>query len=218
MPGGAANVADVYPLAPLQEGIFFHYVMGAEAEGPDVYVLPVVVGFDSRARLDGFVAALQQVAGRHDIYRTSVAWQGLREPVQVVWRHAVIPVTEVTLDAGADAVGQLLAAGGSRMDLGVAPLLRVCAAVAEPGSDRWLALVQFHHILQDHTALEVLLGEVAAFIQGNGSGLPEPVPFRGFVAQARLGTDPAEHERFFAELLGDVSEPTAPFRAGGRAR
>ena len=57
----------------------------------------------------------------------------------------------------------------------------------------------------------MLLGEVAAFVQGSGNELAEPVPFRGFVAQARLGTDPAEHERFFAGLLGDVSEPTAPF-------
>src|SRR5262249_20818390 len=41
--------------------------------------------------------------------------------------------------------------------------------------------------------------------------LGSPVPFRNFVAQARLGVPRQEHEAFFRQMLADVQEPTAPF-------
>ncbi|MEW1780527.1 amino acid adenylation domain-containing protein, partial [Streptomyces sp. NPDC086777] len=207
--GGAQNVADMYPLAPLQEGIFFHHLL-VEAGDADPYLFSFAMALDTRRRLDSLLAAVQRVVDRHDIYRTAVVWEGLPEPVQVVLRSVVVPVTEVVLSEGGDAAAELLAAAGSWMDLRRAPLLRVHVA-EEPGSGRWLALVQVHHLLQDHTALDVVMGEVAAFMAGRGDELPAPLPFRDFVAQARLGVSRQEHEAYFAGLLGDVTEPTLPF-------
>ncbi|WP_158693263.1 non-ribosomal peptide synthetase, partial [Streptomyces viridochromogenes] len=207
--GGAPNVADVYPLAPLQEGLLFHHLL-AEG-GVDAYVTVVVLEFDTAARLDAFTAALQHVVDRHDVYRTGVVWDGLAEPVQVVWRQARLRIEQVVLDAGsvADPVEALIGAVGRSIDLASAPLMDVHTART---ADGWhLGLLRMHHLVQDHTGMALLLQEVRAFMRGEGAQLPAPVPFRDFVAQARNDLSTADHAGFFAELLGDVTEPTAPF-------
>ena len=47
--------------------------------------------------------------------------------------------------------------------------------------------------------------------EGKADQLPEPIPYRNLVAQARLGMSQEEHEAFFRQMLSDVTEPTAPF-------
>ncbi|HEX8693688.1 MAG TPA: amino acid adenylation domain-containing protein, partial [Longimicrobium sp.] len=211
VPGGARNVQDIYPLAPLQEGILFHHLLAAEG---DPYLGVSLYGFDSRERLDAYVGALQAVVDRHDILRTSVAWEGLREPVQVVWRQARLEVEEVELDpAGGDAARQLwtrLSPRRHRLDVRRAPLIRLYAA-REPDGERWVLLRHKHHLVGDHVTFDVVNEEIRAHLEGRADLLPAPLPFRDYVAQARLGVSRAEHEAYFRALLGDVEEPTAPF-------
>ena len=68
-----------------------------------------------------------------------------------------------------------------------------------------------HHLAGDHVTLEVMQEEMEAHLQGRAEQLPAPLPFRNLVAQARLGVSLEEHEDFFRQMLGDVTEPTAPF-------
>ncbi|AHK67446.1 non-ribosomal peptide synthetase [Burkholderia pseudomallei] len=209
--GGAANVQDIYPLAPLQEGILFHHLMSGES---DPYVLSGVLAFRSREVMERFVSALQQVIDRHDILRTGFFWEGLEQPVQVVQRRATLPVSVVELDAReGDIVRQLetrFDSRGYRMDVSRAPLMHVHAA-CDGEHERWVARVLFHHLSIDHTTLERVIEEARAIGQGRVEDLPQPVPFRNFVAQARLGVSEADHEAYFRAKLGDIDEPTAPF-------
>src|SRR5207302_3017917 len=89
VPGGMSNVQDIYPLTSLQEGILFHHLMNKEG---DPYLLAIQQSFDTRARLDNYLEAMQAVIERHDILRTAIKWEGLPGPVQVVLRKAVLPI------------------------------------------------------------------------------------------------------------------------------
>ena len=170
--------------------------------------------FDSRERVERYVSALQGVIDRQDILRTSVVWEGLPEAVQVVWRNAPLHAEEVVLDPADGEIAHQLAAGFDprhyRLDVRVAPMMHVAFAQEHAGGS-WVLVHLFHHLVLDHTALEIVQHEIAAYLHGEEGQLPEPVPFRTVVAQARLGVRREEHEAFFRAMLEDVSEPTLPF-------
>jgi hypothetical protein len=209
VPGGVANVQDIYGLAPLQEGIFFHHLIATDG---DPYLITSLIAFESRERLEAYLAALRAVIQRHDILRTAIFWKGLPEPVQVVLRSVELPLEETEI-TGNDAVEQLRARSRPdfwRMNLNRAPLLRGIIAY-DRQNGRWLMLLIQHHIIGDGTTTELLQHEVQAHLLGQEQTIPAPQPFRNLVAQAKFGTRQEDHEAFFREMLGDVEEVTAPF-------
>ncbi|MDI2146254.1 amino acid adenylation domain-containing protein, partial [Pseudomonas sp. ITA] len=211
IPGGAANVQDIYPLAPLQAGILFHHLSAPQG---DPYVLQAQFAFADESRLRVFVEALQTVIERHDILRTSLFWDGLEEPVQVVWRQASLVCETVELDESeTDALSQLRSRFDTRhyrMAVTQAPLMRVVHSW-DAVNRRVVALLLFHHLVMDHIALEVLRHEMQAVLLGQVRQLAEPVPYRTYVARTRSGLSEEEHETFFRDMLVDIDEPTLPY-------
>ncbi|RXU07698.1 hypothetical protein B1F68_08675, partial [Pseudomonas syringae] len=211
VPGGAANVQDIYPLAPLQEGILYHHLA---AEVGDPYVLQTQFAFADRERLNAFVDALQSVIDRHDILRTAVLWQGLATPMQVVCRQALLFLEQVELDPAdgqvMDQLQQRFDPRHSRLDMSQAPLLQLSFAEDQP-NQRWVAILLFHHMVLDHKSMDVVLNDMQARLLGKADQLDAAIPYRNYVTQARLGMSREAHEAFFRELLGDIDEPTLPF-------
>ncbi|WP_188555321.1 non-ribosomal peptide synthetase, partial [Edaphobacter dinghuensis] len=211
VPGGIANIQDIYALSPSQEGILFHHIM---ADSGDPYLMSTELGFRDMVLLDRFLWAVQQVVDRHDILRTSFIWKGLSVPAQVVWRHAQLSVTELELNPSdgriADQLAALFDPRSQNMDLTKAPLLQFFIA-HDPEHNRWILLRRLHHLVGDQSTLHLLRAEVAALISGTQQAFAPPVPFRNLVAQSRLGVSVEEHERFFRDMLGDLTEPTLPF-------
>jgi amino acid adenylation domain-containing protein len=211
VPGGARNIQDIYPLAPLQEGILFHHLVNVQRG--DTYVLPTLLSLSSREKLEEFVGALQRVLDRHDILRSAVLWDQLPRPVQVVYRRATLPVEELVLDPRHDQIEQIterMRPERQSLDLRRAPLLRL-QVVADRQGTQWYALLQLHHLVCDGQSLATVIAEVRAILEGRERSLPEPVAYRRHVAQALAYTQTHDVDAFFRQTLSEIDEPTAPF-------
>ncbi|CDH33427.1 Non-ribosomal peptide synthetase (fragment) [Xenorhabdus bovienii str. Intermedium] len=211
VPGGVANIQDIYALSPMQEGILFHHMLAKEG---DPYLLVAQMAFADHETLERYLGAVQQVVDRHDILRTAFVWEGLSRSAQVVWRQAPLSVTDIVLDSADGPITEQLSrrfdSCRHRIDLTQAPVLRFIVA-HDPVAGRFILMQLQHHLIDDASSLQFFYNEVQAFLADRGEKLSSPQPFRNLIGQVRLGKSVEEHERFFKSMLADIEEPTLPF-------
>ncbi len=206
VPGGMANIADIYPLAPLQQGILFSHQLNPDN---DPYILHTLLRVKTQQALDDLLNALQLLIVRHDVLRTGVFWQGLQSPVQVVMREAQLPVNQLAqADDQATALTTLKALPLT-MNLNQAPMLLL--HVVPLGQDDYIVQLDSHHLASDHIGLAVIYQELAMVEAGLFGQLPPPVYYREFVAHSMHLAEHNHAKPFFTQLLADVDEPTLPF-------
>ncbi|WDE06110.1 non-ribosomal peptide synthetase [Thalassomonas viridans] len=208
--GGAANIQDIYPLGPLQEGILFTHML---SKSSDPYVTPTLFRMAGKKVATDFISALQFIIGRHDVLRTCVVWQDITTPVQVVLRELDLPVSWLEVNTGQDTgefMQQLSQPEKQWLDLSKGHMIKVQVAEDDNSGDCFV-LLQLHHIITDHVGLEVIQEELMAYLAGQSENLSPSLPYREFIAHSQYQAKHNNSESFFTNLLADVDEPTLPF-------
>ena len=168
VPGGAANVQDIYPLAPLQEGILFHHLMAGEG---DPYLLADLFSFARRGRAGRLIggAAGGGRSARHLAHGGGV---GRTAPSRCRWCGARRRCRSKRWSSSAEraAAEQLYGRFDPRrhrIDVRQAPLMRVSIAQDRRTSDGLWRLLA-HHLVGDHTTLEIVQQKCEAHLLGRG--------------------------------------------------
>ncbi len=212
VPGGLENIQDMYPLSPLQEGMYFHYLMSDENVG-DLYVSPNLLLFKDKGQRIKFIEALQFVVNRHDVLRTCFLSENLPNAVQVVLKEAILSNKELKLNPSEDIRSQmesLVESGNHWMDVSKAPLLDL-KYVDDNEKGEYYLLVNNHHLIIDHVGLEKIIEEVNLHLLGHGDILPPPVLYRDFIGHTLHQQATNNSEVYFKDVLGGIDEPTYPF-------
>nr|WP_042194612.1 non-ribosomal peptide synthetase [Kibdelosporangium sp. MJ126-NF4]CEL21436.1 FIG01294969: hypothetical protein [Kibdelosporangium sp. MJ126-NF4]CTQ95997.1 FIG01294969: hypothetical protein [Kibdelosporangium sp. MJ126-NF4] len=179
------TVEDVYPLTPLQAGMLFHSLVE-----PDSYVDEIEIVLDGVTDPQALGAAWQRVVDRTPVLRTSVRWEDVDQPVQVVHRDVGVPVT----------YGKPRPGG---FDLTRPPLTRI--AIEPLSSDRVRLTWTSHHILLDGWSTAQVFAEVCE--EYRGAPAIARRPFRDYLRW--LGAqDHAAAQEYWRDLLSDVDGKT----------
>ncbi|GFG50516.1 non-ribosomal peptide synthetase [Mycolicibacterium agri] len=172
------RIADVLPLTPLQQGLFFHTTAAQHSD--DVYAVQLDISVSGPLDQQRLRKAVHTVVNRHPNLAARFCEQ-YDEPVQVIPADPVAGWKYVELDGAADVeekVRQVCAdERAAVMDLADAPAFRV--ALIRTGADRSRIVLTNHHIVADGWSLSVLLQEMFASYYGHD--LPVAVPYRRFV-------------------------------------
>jgi amino acid adenylation domain-containing protein/non-ribosomal peptide synthase protein (TIGR01720 family) len=215
--GDGRGVEDIYPVTPMQQGMLFQTLLDPQAVGLfEQSSYQIEGGLDVRA----FLAAAQEVVDRHAILRTGFAWEGVEEPLQVVYLNVKLPVEEydwreLPAKERFECWERMCEDDRARgLDLSSAPLMRL--TLARFGEDDYRLLWSNHHALLDGWCQSLVNKEVfAAYerqrgVAGSEGGVRESVgsrPFRDYVAWLQR-QDLGKAEAYWRESLRGFRRPT----------
>ncbi|MEX0758871.1 MAG: condensation domain-containing protein, partial [Tistlia sp.] len=209
----ARAIETILPLSPQQQGMLFDSLAAA---GSGVHHEQLEIRLKGRLDPAALRAAWRGVVARHAILRTGLFWDGLPQPLQVVFRQ---PPPSWVERQGAPDVARLQQDRLADLDLQRPEAFRL--ALWRVDAEDWRLVWTFHHLLLDGWSMALLLREVmilyAAECRGRAERLPAALPYGAYVAWL-AERDQSESLAFWrAELAAAPRLPPLTFAGGDAA-
>jgi amino acid adenylation domain-containing protein/non-ribosomal peptide synthase protein (TIGR01720 family) len=185
-----AQIEDVYPLTPMQEGMLLHSLLDP---GTGMYFMQDRYSIDSELDMERFDRAWRAVIVRHEALRASFSWNASDTMLQIIQRGGTAGVEYLDWSSEPEAsqerrLQRLLeeerAAG---FDLLHEPPLRLRLIRLAPAR-HWF-IMSNHHILIDAWCRSILMSDFFEIYHALGAGtapkLAAPPRYRDFIAWLR---------------------------------
>ncbi|WP_433657309.1 amino acid adenylation domain-containing protein [Nocardia sp. CA-128927] len=208
---GYSNLADVWPLSPLQYGLLFHALYDSDtADGYTVQSLLTLAGTVDASRLR---TAAQALVARHENLRVAFV-ETDDGPRQLVLAAAEIHWQDIDLTSIADPearqreLDRVIALDArTRFELTRPPLIRF--TLIRTAADAYQFVLTNHHLVLDGWSTPLLVRELLALYvtSGDASALPPAHSYREFLAWLD-DRDDAELIAAWAESLAGIDTPT----------
>lgn len=205
LPVFAQDIADIYPTAPLQQGLLFHEQL---TPGDLTYInqLSMRLIDPDVARL---AAAWQAAVKRHDILRTGFWFEGVSVSQQVLYHNAYLSLDYHDWRGKEDPSAELIAFTQAErqrpFDLLRPPLMRL--ALLRLTEHHYNLIWTRHHLLLDGWSTAQLWSEVLQHYAGTPLALESPLRYRDYIAWLITQSEEASR-RFWQTRLAQLREVT----------
>lgn len=205
-----ADIQDIYPLSPMQEGMFFHWLYDPEALS---YFEQTAYRFSGSLDPRGAEISFNNVVARHDALRTIFNSKAGERCLQIVLKKRPVDFDYQDISNVADQsayIKRYLANDRNRkFDLTRDVLFRV--ALLKTSSSEFVLIWSHHHIIMDGWCKNVLIDEFVAFyrcyLQGRNAS-PAPATQFGKYIEWLGGLERDASKVFWNRFLADFTKPS----------
>ncbi|MFS0553781.1 non-ribosomal peptide synthase/polyketide synthase [Brevibacillus sp. 179-C9.3 HS] len=156
------NIAKIYPLTPLQEGMLFHAVKDSNSSA---YCLQMFATIQGDFHLPLFEESINKLVENYEVLRTVFVYQNLQRPRQVVFKERKAPVhfEDISHLPEQDQNDYIKAYTSQHHSFDLTKDILMKTAIFQTGENKYQFVWAFHHIIVDGWTLGVLQGKLLSY-------------------------------------------------------